>query len=286
MDSISFKTVYGKVEYTRKNIWKTNRNFKWSGPIHELLTSTDEKQGVVASGLHVIVKPEGSSWGNIREKYLAHAAILEEYTKTDTDTRWIFYTAQSYRDASEYEKSIEWYQKRSEINAGFLEEIYISKFMVAKLSEIIGKDKNYCAAKYQEAHNVDPLRGECIKSLVQMYQRLGEWETAYVFSLYGLRYHNHNPYPHRILFLDTSLYDYEMLELHTLSCFYSNRKEEGSSIYWSMRNQMSKFPVNYFTKEQTDRIIANEQFFPKPSPIATTKHHGKSNYTPPKKKRR
>ena len=77
-DCISVKTVYGKVNYTRKNIWKTGRNFKWSGPIHELLSSPEEKMGTVAEKMKVIVRPEGSSWTNIREKYQIGRASCRE----------------------------------------------------------------------------------------------------------------------------------------------------------------------------------------------------------------
>lgn len=287
-DSVSFTTVYGKVKYTRKNIWKTGRDFKWDGPIHELLGSPSESTGTVAKNAHVIVRPEGNSWGNVREKYLGHAKILEEHTKVNPDPRWIFYTAQSYRDAGEYATSIEWYSKRAGILSGFIEEVYVSRFMVAKLSEIIGKDKAYCTARYQEAHSTDPLRGECIKALVQMYQRLGDWENAYVYSLYGLRYNQRNPYPHRILFLDSYLYDYEMLELHSLSCFYTKRNEEGSRAYWAMREQLSKLPPDYLNEEQWKRALNNEKYYPKPSltPVKKNVQQRGSNFTPSKKKKR
>ena len=290
IDSISVRTVYGKVDYTRKNIWKTKIGCKWEGPIHELLSSPAEKTGSVAVNAYVIVRPEGSSWGNITEKYSNHAEILAKYTETNTDPRWVFYTAQSYRDASMHEKSIEWYRKRAEISAGFLEEVFISRFMIAKLSEIIGKTKQECTILYQEAHAADPFRGEAIKSLVQMYQRLQDWENAYVYSLYGLRYNNKNPYPHRILFLDKSLYEYEMLELHSLSCFYTKRTEEGSVFYWALREQLAKFGPSYLAPEQLSRVLANEQYFPKTttfaksSPLAPSKKSG-GNFTPKKKKR-
>ena len=45
LDSISVRTVYGKVDYTRKNIWKTKSDFRWDGPIHELLSSPKETKG-------------------------------------------------------------------------------------------------------------------------------------------------------------------------------------------------------------------------------------------------
>ena len=294
-DSISIKTVYGNVDYTRKNIWKTGTNFRWDGPIHELLNSPEEATGAVGDNIHVIVRPEGSSWGNIREKYLGHAKILEKYVTTiNPDPRWIFYTAQSYRDASEFEKSIEWYQRRSNIRDGFIEEIFISKLMIAKMSESLGKPKEICTALYQDAHAEDPLRGESIKGLIQMYHRLQDWENAYVYSLYGLRYNMNNPYPNRILFLDSALYQFEMVELHSLSCFYTRKIEEGSRCYWQMRKQIDSLGKNYLDPAIMKKVLENEQFFPHPSKFLNTpmqrggvpvKPHG-SNYTPPKKKRK
>jgi glycosyltransferase involved in cell wall biosynthesis len=260
--SLSVRTVYGRVDYTRKNIWKTGMGFRWDGPIHELLASTEETTGTIPKKMHVIVKAEGNSWKNVVEKYLNHAKILEKYTEVNKDPRWIFYTAQSYRDCQQYEKSIEWYKKRSEIQEGFIEEVFISKFMVAKLSEMIGKSKNECLLLYQDAHSCDLLRGESIKGLVQMYQRLKDWENAYVFSLYGLRYNQKNPYPHRILFLDKGIYDYEMLELHSLSCFYTNRIEEGSRCYWLMRFQLENLGNDYLPPDALQRVVSNEKYFP------------------------
>lgn len=290
MDSISLRTIYGKVDYTRKNIWKTKNGFSWDGPIHELLSSPNEKRGDVAQGVHVIVRPEGSSWGNVREKYLGHAKILEEYTKVNPDPRWIFYTAQSYRDCQEFEKSIEWYNKRASIQDGFYEEIYISKFMAAAMSESLGKSKNECTILYQEAHNVDPVRGEAIKSLIKMYHRLQDWENAYVFSLYGLRYNRNNPYPHRILFLDKGLYDYEMLELHSLSCFYTKRLEEGSRAYWAMRQQLIELGPGYLNPQQEQIVRDNEKYFPHPMTFAPQRNQMgnpvKRKPQPAKKKKR
>jgi glycosyltransferase involved in cell wall biosynthesis len=260
--SISIETIYGKVNYTRKNIWKTGMNFYWEGPIHELLSSKEETIGGLAKGLSVVVRAEGSSWGNIIEKYLGHAKILQAHAEKTNDPRWVFYTAQSYRDAQEYPTSIEWYKKRAEMTEGFYEETFISKLMVAKLSEIIGKSKNECTILYQEANSSDPARGEAIKNLIQMYHRLNDWENAYVFSLYGLKYNKNNPYPHRVLFLDTALYDFEMLELHSLSCFYTNRIEEGSRCYWMMRQQLLELGPDYLPQEAMQRVLNNEQYFP------------------------
>lgn len=286
--SAQIKTIYGRIDYTRKNIWKTGMNFKWQGPIHELLSSPDETETTVANGLTIIVRPEGHSWSNIKEKYLSHARILEKHANETKEARWVFYTAQSYRDAQDFNKSIEWYKKRAEMKDGFFEEIFVSKLMIAKLSEILGKDKNECTMLFQDAHSSDPFRGEAIKGLVQMYQRLGDWENAYVFSLYGLRYNKKSPYPQRVLFLDKGLYDYEMLELHALSCFYTNRKEEGTKCYWEMRHQLETLGEHYLSPEAKKRVLSNEKYYPLTNSMHmfANKVHKKHIPNKPKKKRR
>jgi glycosyltransferase involved in cell wall biosynthesis len=298
MDSISVPTEYGGVNYTRKSIWKCGRNFRWNGPIHEILGSEDEQVGGILEGAFVRVKAEGSSWTDIKKKYTEHAEILGKYTETDPDPRWVFYTAQSWRDATEPEKSYEWYKRRSEMNDGFLEEIFFSLFMMARLVEIMEKDKAIVIQHYNNAHKADPVRGETIKSLVQYLQRMGDWEQAYIYSKYGLRYHKANPYPHRILFLDNLLYEFQMHELHALSCYNTNRKEEASISYWTAKDCIKPGMLN---EQQTAIMLNNEKFYiPKDQlkfgsiakqvssqniQTVNVKPRG-SNYTPPSKKRK
>lgn len=300
LDTISIPTKYGGVEYTRKSIWKCGRGFRWNGPIHEILSSPDEKQGGILQGAHVLVRAEGSSWTNIKQKYTDHALILEKYVEVDKDPRWVFYTAQSWRDAGEYLKSFEWYEKRSKMEGGFVEEVYFSLFMMARLAEIMNWDKSKVISLYNDAHKSDPLRGESLKHLVLYLQRGGDWETAYIYSKYGLRYNLKNPYPHRILFIDNQLYDYQMLEYHSISCFNTKRLEEGSVAYWQFRLQVQS---KSFTPEQENLIRTNEKYFLPyekvkhllniPGPVIPASANrgalpGKkgSNYTPPKKKRK
>jgi glycosyltransferase involved in cell wall biosynthesis len=297
LDVISVPTRYGGVDYTRKSIWKCGRGFKWRGPIHELLESPDEKTGGVLHGAHVLVRAEGHSWQNIREKYLSHAGILEKYTEVNDEPRWIFYTAQSYRDAGELEKSFDWYRKRAEIlEGGFAEEVYFSRFMMAKMAEMMNKDKREIIELYNIAHKTDPVRGESIKSLVQFLQKNEEWEQAYIYSQYGLRYNQKNPYPHRILFVDNALYEFQMMELHSISCFYTKRLEEGSRAYWQARSQIKPGSL---TEAQVQIMKNNEKHFmplealsktgpqikmPSRAPVQAPRSG--SNFTPPKKKRK
>jgi hypothetical protein len=107
-----------------------------------------------------------------------------------------------------------------------------------------------------------------------------------------LRYNKNNPYPKRILFLDKGLYDFEMLELHSLSCYYTGRREEGSMAYWTMRSQLQGLGEGFLPEDQVKRLLDNEQYFPRPETFGKQLQQnapvrkGGSNYTPPKKKKK
>lgn len=160
----------------------------------------------------------------------------------------------------------------------------MSRLMVAKLTEITGGEKGVCLNLYYEAHTEDPVRGEAMKAIVQLCQRCKDWEMSYVYSQYGLRYNQKNPYPYRILFVDQNLYNYEMLELHSLSCFYTKRHEEGSFAYWKMREQLKPSMIS---EEQMKIILDNEKYFPRISPpTPMVRKTAGSKFSPPKKKRK
>lgn len=257
IETVSLMTKYGSIDYTRKNIWRCGIGFNWSGPIHELLSREGEKAGTVFNSGYVLVKPEGNSWKNVQGKYAEHAKILEAYTLENNDPRWVFYTAQSYRDSNQYLKALEWYRKRAEITTGFYEEIYISKLMIAKLAEVLKWPKQDAMSLYNDAHKTDPLRGESLKYLILYLHGQKDWELSYVYSSYALRYNLKNPYPNRILFIDYDCYQYQLLELHAISCYYTKRYDEGSKSYWMMRNQLPK-TIN---QEVLKRIENNAQYY-------------------------
>jgi hypothetical protein len=165
--------------------------------------------------------------------------------------------------------------------------------MLARLAEVLERPKTEILELYNEAHKEDPLRGESIKSLVQYLHRMQDWELAYIYSQYGLRYNLKNPYPQRILFIDKDLYQYQMMELHSLSCYYTKRTEEGSRAYWQMRSQILP---NSLSDQQRAIIAENEKYF---LPITVLQMAEKqkvqaavppvkkgSNYMPPKKKKK
>jgi glycosyltransferase involved in cell wall biosynthesis len=139
----NLKVSYGSQNYYRMQFFRTESPWRWYGPVHEVLVNdaTSDLPIGEAEGLIALVTPDGNSWTSEsqQQKYEGHAKILLDYVENDPkrDPRWVFYLAQSYRDAGTPEnqkKAIEWYAKRASIiNEGFWEEVYWSQLMVASM---------------------------------------------------------------------------------------------------------------------------------------------------------
>jgi hypothetical protein len=115
--------------------------------------------------------------------------------------------------------------------------------------------------EFLKAYSVDPLRAEPIKAIIDYYLSVGEWHNAYIFSKFAkMNFHQKNPYPTRLLFVDESLYTWKLLEVHSASCFYTGRKDEAKQNYQEMVN-ISRQTPQYFTPEDMQKIQMNAQFF-------------------------
>jgi hypothetical protein len=268
-------TFINSMKYTRNTFFKVSKPFHWYGPIHEYIVCDDKSiTSGLAVGLHVNVKMDGHSWTqNIPAKYQSHAHSLEKYIDNDrTDPRWIFYTAQSYHDsacfpdnreenAERLRRSLKYYKERVSRPDGYPEEIFYAQFRIGTIMRALEEPWNLCLTELLKAYSIDPLRGEPMKAIIDYYLAVGEWHNAYLFSSAAKKmYHNQNPYPKRLLFVDETLYVWRFLEAHAATCFYTGRKSESKETYQEMV-KISKERPEFFTPEDLQKIQMNAQFF-------------------------
>jgi hypothetical protein len=108
---------------------------------------------------------------------------------------------------------------------------------------------------------MDPLRAEPIKVIIDHYLGVSEWHNAYLFSKFAkANFHQKNPYPTRLLFVDESLYIWKILEVHAAACFYTGRKDEARQTFQEMV-KISREQPQYFTPDDFNKIQMNSQFF-------------------------
>jgi glycosyltransferase involved in cell wall biosynthesis len=273
-DLYMFNTFIGAMKYTRNECWNTKKPFKWYGPVHEFIVCDDRNiTSGLMEGLAVNVFMDGGSWkSNIADKYKKHAAILEDYIDNkDRNPRWIFYTAQSYHDSAALDnkdenqerlrRALKYYRERVTRADGYEEERFYSQYRIGTVMRNLEMPWQDAQAELLKAYAMDPLRAEPIKAIADYYLMIGEWNLAYLYTKFlKVNFHNKNPYPTRLLFVDESLYVWKILEAHSAACFYTNRKEEAKANFMEMVEAQKKYP-QYFTPEDAQKINSNAQFF-------------------------
>jgi len=270
-DLYMFTTFINNMKYTRNELCRLDKKFRFYGPVHEFIVSDDPNiSSGLLDGLLVKVQMDGGSWkGDIPSKYLSHAHTLESYISKDRkDPRWIFYTAQSYHDSANIpdnrdeneeriRRSIRYYKERVSRSDGYPEEIFYSQYRIGTMMKAMEEPWNLCLNELLKAYSFDPVRCEPIKAIIDHYLNVGEYSNAYLFSKFAMvSYHKKNPYPQRLLFIDESLYAWRILEAHAASCFYINRKEEGRMAFSEMVN-ISKESPHLFSQEDLNKIQMN-----------------------------
>ncbi len=277
IESGSTEVEYGPQKYFRSQIFKIDFDWKWRGAVHEIMFPPKgyKVKGAQIEGLRTLVTPDGASWGDgsketQRKKYLEHAAMLEEYIKTDNDVRWIFYLAQSYRDAFEFDKAEKWYAERVKLGGGYWEELYFSQLMVGSMKANQKKPIGEILLAYLECSRYDRNRSEHYIPVIRHYQASKNYSVSYIFSKYCLDNHAKNPFPKSTLFIDNAAYDWQILDLHCVNSYYMGKHGEARTTYNKLRKAINKGLV---PQAHAERIKANEKWYTKKHEDTMKKTH-------------
>lgn len=262
-DAANMIVKYGSQIYHRMELYRLGIGWHFEGPIHEvLITDTQNLRAATVEGLHVLVTPDGHSWTSqtIKEKYEGHSKILLDYVLNDKkkDPRWVFYLAQSYRDCENFEKSIEWYEKRANMAGGYWEEVYYSRLMIASLRAKRNEPITDILESYRKCGMTNRYRAEHLIPIILYYQSVKDYETAYIYSSHAMKFAGKSPAPNSVLFVDTPIYLWKIYDLHTISAWYSGRKEEAAKTYKKLWKQVEK---GIITGQDLERIKENKKFF-------------------------
>lgn len=166
--------------YRKPQLAKGDLRWKWVGVTHEYLgcdvtytsDTLDKVKYVSCDGGH-------RSIGN--RKFLENIKLLEEGLKQEPDNaRYAFYLAESYRDAGEKGKALEWFQNRV-ARGGWAEEVFWSLLQIGHLLRDIGLSKNIVKMSYLNAFNYRPHRVEPLYYLVELCNQEKNYHEAYAY---------------------------------------------------------------------------------------------------------
>lgn len=146
--------------------------------------------------------------------------LLQGVTDESDNSRYLYYLGQTYRDAGDYDKAIEFYGKRV-MAAGWDQEQWHAAFQIGVLQSKTG---NWVSAvnSLLTAYSMRPARAEPLYYLANYYRQKQAYHLAYWFSVMGLSI----PYPSDVLFVERDIYAYLLQSEYAIAASYLHRHNE------------------------------------------------------------
>jgi hypothetical protein len=132
---------------------------------------------------------------------------------------------------------------------------------LAHVKMLLDEDWTAIQQLYLITYSGDPRRAESIASIIRHYHSTCEWNTAYLFSGFARKtFQFKNPRVEGALETEDTLYNWELLLYHFISCFNSGRKEEAAVVRRELKILMHDHP-EIFSLRDLVHIRANSPLF-------------------------
>ena len=138
--------------------------------------------------------------------------------------RCYFYLANSYRDAGDNEKAIEFYKKRVEIG-GWIEEQWHSLFEIGNIYKKQNKIEE-AVFYWLEAFEKHPMRVENLYKIVEYYRQRSSYKIAQYFWKLADRVRTEHTNRGEYLFLHSEIYEYLLDYEHSLIGYYTGDEHQ------------------------------------------------------------
>lgn len=200
--------------------------FRYDGVLHEAIACdvpyrTSRLLGISTQGFF-----DGARNADPIAKYRNDAAVLEAALQGEPDNRrYVFYLAQSYRDAKMLGEAIDTYEKRAKMG-GWEEEVYHSWYQSGVLRERLGQTLGPVIDAYLKAFQARPQRAEPLCELARHLRLQGQHHAARLFADQARKL----PRPDDILFLDEAVYAWRAQDEYAVCSYYAGYPGEALDI--------------------------------------------------------
>ena len=191
MDADQYIVLFrlGDIQWHRSQLFNNQKRWIYKGVLHEIAECLDgAKTHCVLEGPYYASGNCTGARNSDPEKYLKDALLLEKAyhtaiaAKDSIAARYAFYCANSYRDASNRAKAIEFYKHTLALD-GWTQEKYIACMELYDQYDAT-KDPDQGVLYLMESTKYDLTRVECVYRLVKYYACKELMEPAY--ACYGM----------------------------------------------------------------------------------------------------
>ncbi|GAB1335592.1 glycosyltransferase family 2 protein [Streptomyces sp. E-15] len=223
-DCYDVEVRHGPVVHWRPALVSTRLPWRYVGVLHEYLECGTRFSRAPLDGVRMVIMGGGGRQkGDQRAKYLRDAAILKDgLTREPDNARYVFYLAQSWRDAGEPAKALAAYDRRAAMG-GFAEEAFCARLYAARLARTLRRRTPEVMSRFLEAHEHRPTRAEPLGELARFCREQGErWPLAYLFARRAVEL----PRPDDVLFVEHAWYDWAALDELAVAAYWTGAYRE------------------------------------------------------------
>lgn len=214
-DAYELTVHYDQMRYARVALVATRAPWRWHGVIHEYLDCARPHQTKSLTAPNVFVRHDGAR-ARDPSTYLKDIALLEAAVRDEPDNaRYVFYLAQSYRDAGKLSDARRTYEHRATMG-GWDEELWYSLFQIAALTERLGDPAEQVSSAYLRAFQARPSRAEPLAELARYHRLRSEYAQAYLYAKHA----SELPRPSDRLFVDEATYNWRALDELAVNAYY------------------------------------------------------------------
>jgi len=263
-DSYKIRIRLNSLAYYRTQLVRGDQDWKYVGVLHEYISGpvgvqlTEDfldgaEMHASVSGHNREIKGKNKYHNDALTFERALITTPKEDLPIDLERRYVFYLAQSYRDAGMHDRSIENYERRADLG-GWPEEVYISKYWVARQKQSQGKTDSEIINSYLEAWEYRPNRLEALYHLIKFLGSKKRYALAFALSAIGMRTGPCSD----ILFVEDDIWKWRMPDEYSVLAYYNGNPEEA----YKTTEVIIKSPVfEALPQMEKDRINKNLEFY-------------------------
>ncbi len=241
--------------YLKPQLVRAHMPWKWVGVTHEYLEGEQPYTSSILKNVTYVSGDSGSSSYD-SEKFLKNVQLLIEGLKEEPhNSRYVFYLAESYRDAGDKAKALEWFQKRVEMG-GWQEEVFWSKLQIGHMLRALRLPSSLVIESYKLAHEYRPHRPEPIYYLCEMYHQEKKYEEAY--RCLKKREWVSNVSGKDSLFNEDWIEDYGLLFQLSICAYYTGHYQESVNACDELL-KMKDLPEAWKKQAEKNRLFALTQ---------------------------
>jgi glycosyltransferase involved in cell wall biosynthesis len=210
---------YGEISYARPNLISVKQNWKYVDVTHEYLMADPMPPAVL---LPITIQTHPSRCTKSVERCREDIDILyKRLGEEPNNERYVFYLAQSYRDAGDPENALLHYKRRVTMG-GWYEEAYVAQFNVAQIMERLDYSRAEITDAYLQAYNMNSARSEPLGSLARYLRIKGDYPASYLFAKKAVDMTR----PNQLLFVDDGFYLWKNKDEFAVSAFWVGQYQE------------------------------------------------------------